>query len=575
MAKIKSLTIVFNPWALLAHTIQVQRLDIQDSTFSFEQRADGTNNWTFGSDGDGTPSRWAFELENITLKNVIVHAVDKVRALRLKGTLNSAQTPQAGQYGIAWTASGTYRGAEFEGKGQLGQMLSLQQGGTPFPLQGEVRVGATTINVEGTITKQDAATLMDLKLKLAGDSMDELFPIIGVLLPSTPPYRTEGRLIKTLLDGDDTWRYEDFKGVVGKSDVQGTLQYQRRDPRSVLTGEIESKLLRFQDLGPLIGADTSDTKRHTAHKAAHAQPPDKALPAERIDTARWGAMDADVKFTGHKILRNKDLPLDNITAHLKLSDHVLSFTPLIFGIAGGTLSNTITLNGRGEQIEGQLDTAAKHLKLKELFPGAETMNASFGLLHGNISLTGRGTSVATLLAHANGHIEIVVSKGTISKLLLETAGLNIANIVAARLFGDKQVVLNCLGGDFNVANGLVQTRVFRLETEDALIDITGQINFADEHLDLNIKPANKTLRIFTLRSPLYVKGTFKNPDVGVQKGPLAVRAGAAVVLGVIATPFAALLPLLNLGSDASGNCASLLAGIDKSSKAQPAPSTKK
>src|SRR3546814_2017355 len=77
-----------------------------------------------------------------------------------------------------------------------------------------------------------------------------------------------------------------------------------------------------------------------------------------------------------------------------------------------------------------------------------------------------------------------------------------------------------------------------------MIDITGQINLATERLDLDIRPENKTLRIFTLRSPLYAKGTFKNPDVGVQKGPLIARAGAAVVLGVVATPFAALLPLL-------------------------------
>jgi hypothetical protein len=33
-----------------------------------------------------------------------------------------------------------------------------------------------------------------------------------------------------------------------------------RKPRSLLKGEVESKLLRFKDLGPLIGVDTSDVK---------------------------------------------------------------------------------------------------------------------------------------------------------------------------------------------------------------------------------------------------------------------------------------------------------------------------
>ncbi|MBV6271919.1 AsmA family protein [Alcaligenaceae bacterium CGII-47] len=561
LAQIDHLTIVFNPWALFGRTVQVERLNIQDATLSLERRVDKSNNWTFGSDDEQASSDWTFDLRNVTLKDVVVELDDRIQNLQLNGNINS--TPQSSRYGLSWTASGTYRDAAVQGKGQLGDILALRHSKMSFPVQGDMQIGTTTINVEGAFTKKDANILIDVNLKLAGDTMHDLFPITGVVLPNTPPYHTEGRLIRTVVDGDDAWRYEGFEGIVGKSDLAGTLEFRHRDPRSLLTGEVESKLLRLRDLGPLIGVDTSDTKGHAAQAGAQAQPPDKALPVERIATKHWGAMDADVKFSGHKILRNKDLPLDNITAHVQLRDRVLSFTPLNFGIADGTLSNTISLDGRGEQIDGHIKAIAKHLKLKELFPGAQSMDASFGQLQGNISLTGRGVSVATLLAHANGNIQTIVSRGTISKLLLETAGLNIANIVFAKLFGDQQIILNCMGGDFKVTNGLVQTRVFRMETEDAIVDVTGQINLATEHLDLDIRPQNKTLRIFTLRSPLYVKGTFKNPDVGVQKGPLAARAGAAIALGVIATPFAALLPLLNFGTDDSGDCDSLLASVQK------------
>jgi uncharacterized protein involved in outer membrane biogenesis len=57
-------------------------------------------------------------------------------------------------------------------------------------------------------------------------------------------------------------------------------------------------------------------------------------------------------------------------------------------------------------------------------------------------------------------------------------------------------------------------------------------------------PHTKGLRVFSLRSPLYVKGTFKNPDVGVQPGPLILRGGGAVALGVLAAPAAALLAVI-------------------------------
>jgi uncharacterized protein involved in outer membrane biogenesis len=353
------------------------------------------------------------------------------------------------------------------------------------------------------------------------------------------------------------------------------MQYQMQKPRSLLTGTVESKLLRFKDLGPLIGADTSDAKAKGAQAPKVKQPADKVLPVDPISTAAWGAMDADVKFSGHKIIRNKDLPIDNLSTHLVLNDRVLSLTPLNFGVAGGTLSNTIKLDGRGGQIKANLVTSARHLKLKKLFPAAETMDASFGELHGDASLSAEGTSVATLLAHSNGEIKALVSKGTISKLLLETAGLNVANIIMVKLFGDKQIVLNCLASDFTVSKGVMQTREFKLDTQDAIVDVTGQINLATEQLNLDINPENKTLRMFTLRSPLYVKGTFKHPDVGVQKGPIIVRTGAAIALGIIATPFAALLPLLNTGTNDTNDCAALLAGVNKAPKAPAAGKTRK
>ncbi|MDI9719163.1 AsmA family protein, partial [Pseudomonas aeruginosa] len=56
-------------------------------------------------------------------------------------------------------------------------------------------------------------------------------------------------------------------------------------------------------------------------------------------------------------------------------------------------------------------------------------------------------------------------------------------------------------------------------TENALVNVDGTVNFANEKLDLDVTPHSKGLRIFSLRSPLYVRGTFAKPDAGVHAGP--------------------------------------------------------
>ncbi|MEO8810174.1 MAG: AsmA family protein, partial [Rhodanobacter sp.] len=145
---------------------------------------------------------------------------------------------------------------------------------------------------------------------------------------------------------------------------------------------------------------------------------------------------------------------------------------------------------------------------------------------------------------ANGELKLLMNDGAISKNLLETAGLNVGNIIIGKLFGDKTVKINCAATDMTAKSGLFDMRLFVFDTGDAVINVDGTVNLATEKLDLDVKPHTKGMRILSLRSPLYVRGSLKHPDVGVQKGPLLLRGAGAVALGAIAAPAAALIALI-------------------------------
>jgi len=172
-------------------------------------------------------------------------------------------------------------------------------------------------------------------------------------------------------------------------------------------------------------------------------------------------------------------------------------------------------------------------------------------------LSATGNSLAALAGAANGELKLVVSDGTISATLLEEAGLNVGNVVFDKLFGNKDVKINCAASDFVATNGMLDARFFALDTEDALITTTGNIDLKSEQMNLTVRPQTKGLRILSLRSPLYVKGTFKQPDVGVDKLALALRGGAVLGLGLLVPP-AAILPLLSPSHDQTLPCAKLV-----------------
>ena len=160
-------------------------------------------------------------------------------------------------------------------------------------------------------------------------------------------------------------------------------------------------------------------------------------------------------------------------------------------------------------------------------------------------------------------------------MLLEMAGLNVGNMVLTKLFGDKPVELNCLAADFDVKKGVMQSQVFVVDTKEAIINVSGNVNLANEGMDLTVKPETKALRLFTLRAPLYVRGTFSDPDVSVDKKTLALKAGGAAVLATIAAPVAALLPLINTGPGQDSDCARLVALANAKPTAPPPGKTKK
>ncbi len=281
----------------------------------------------------------------------------------------------------------------------------------------------------------------------------------------------------------------------------------------------------------------------------------------------WPYLVAQDVHIGKKIIRKMELPIRRLSTHLRLRDGVLSLLPLNFDMAGGKLSSNITLDGSGKAgknaIKGTMKVTARRLKLKRLFPTFQPLQASAGEINGDASLSAVGNSVASSLGASNGEIKILINQGTVGKLFLEEMGLNIGSVILTRLVGDKQVKLNCMATDFGVTNGLIQTRRFIIDTDDAIIDVSGNINLAQEQLDLTINPNSKGLRVLSLRAPLYVLGSFMQPNVSIDKGVLAMKAGGAIALAAVApaalVPVAVLVPLINIGPGDDSECARLLA----------------
>ncbi|WP_296265976.1 AsmA family protein [Pseudomonas sp. UBA6562] len=580
------------PLPLIAQTISIPRIDLVKPTASLTRLADGRANWNFDfgpKDENAEPSKWVmdigaigFDEGNVSFDDETLKASVKVRIDPLGkpipysdivGKARAEKTGAAQDYAFGFKAEGRYKGQAVAATGKIGGLLALQDAKQPFPVQVDARAADTRVRVAGTLTDPRNLGALDLRLRLSGQSLGNLYPLTGVTLPDTPPYSTDGRLQANLHDAKGaSFKYQDFNGKIGDSDIHGDLAYVASQPRPKLSGKLVSNQLLFKDLAPLIGADsnTEQKKRGGASK----QPSDKVLPVEEFRTERWRAMDADVEFSGKRIVQAEELPFTDLGAHVVLDDGLLQLKPLRFGVAGGNLRANIRLNGRDTPMQGHVQMTARGFKLKQLFPTFAPMQTSFGELNGDADLTGRGNSVSALLGTANGDLRMLINDGAISRSLMEIAGLNVGNYIVDKLFGDEDVKINCAAADVGIKDGLGSTRVFVFDTENAIIYVEGTANFATERLDLKVTPESKGFRLFSLRSPLYVRGAFAKPSAGVQAVPLALRGAGMIALGVAAGPAAGLLALIAPGDNEDNQCKPLLQQM-RSGKAPAAVKGKK
>ena len=548
-------------WPLLTRHVQLDSLQLQGPDIVLARRKDGENNWTFKTpDSAGPP--WTFGIGQLNFNDGVLGWSDGVKQMAVRARFDSLRKPVSDTqpYGMrfgltGYMTQGTSH-AQIQAQGLIGPVLDLQQDKLRFPLRVAGRAGNLQAFAEGVLDNSKALDGLDFQVKLRGKSLADFFELTGLLLPATPPFETSGHLIGSLQPGKATWDYEKFQGKVGESDLSGDLHYSSGQARPKLSGKLQSKQLRLTDLGPLVGATPSGS---TAKPKINNG---KVLPQIQFDTAKWDKMDMDLQYASGHIIRPEALPLQNLSVHAKLDNGKLSLAPLKFGLAQGTLNLDTTIDSHAKPVTAQIKGQVEALKLSALFPKVEQMKKSLGRLDGAVSLNGRGESLAQWLGTGNGSIKLFVRDGTFSKQLLDMAGLNVGSIIISKLFGtDKEVQLRCAVADFHVQNGLAQPRLAKMATSEAVVDASGQINLAQETLNLRIVPESLKWKFFSLRTPLYVRGSFAKPDVGLEPGPLVARAGAAVAAAVFAPVALALVPLTVPAGDDDVNCQQLLAAV--------------
>jgi len=556
-------------WKLLKAELNLPKLNFTKPNIVLEEFSDTKKNWDFKTEDKSPEDRGGFPvIGTLSVNDGKLTYRDHPKKLAVKLDVDTARGSglenQQDRYKLS--GQGILQDQPFSLQATGGSISTLRDTEKPYPLTFDLKMGSTRVDMEGTISDPAKLSGMNAQLNLQGNNLADLFHLTQIPLPPTPPYKLSGRLEKQ----NEIWKFQQFKGKVGDSDLSGDLSYDTKREPGFVKANLVSQLLQMDDLAGFIGATPSEGTLSPEQKAQAER--EKAsphlLPDVPIDLTRLRATDMEARFKGKKITGTR-FPFNDLDIGFNLQKGVLHLDPFNFGIADGTISGTLVLDGQKDVPHVQSDLLIKRLSLKQFFTNPKFESLSAGHFGGQLKVKGNGRSLADVLATSNGRITLLMTGGKISLLVVEAAGLDLGEATPLLLGKDKSTDIRCAIGDFKVEDGLLTSEIFVFDTTDSNIEGNARINLKDETIDAEVETHPKDMSIFTARTPITVTGRLKQPDIGLDPKQLAARTAGAVVLGAFLTPVAAIIPFIELGLGEDSDCKGLIDQARKHAEAQP------
>lgn len=410
----------------------------------------------------------------------------------------------------------------------------------PVHLQG--KVGRATLMFDGTFAEALWAGPVKGRYSMAGPSLAAIGEPMGVTLPTTAAFAMHGRIA---VDGSVVYAVVE-QARIGQSRLGGAFAFHTDAQPPRLVGKLNGERLMLADLGPAVGVPIR------ADGLSVPAAPGRVLPDRTFNLPSLSAMDAevdasiDVFDSGSAWLQ----PMTALKGRIVLDGAVLRLEQLSTKLARGEVKGNLSLDARNiKQGVFQANLAIEQVRLEEWAkPLQRPPRAPYvsGVLAARVDVTGTGNSTAALLSSLNGKASAQLTRGQVSHLLVELAGLDAIEGLLEYLKGDEALPIDCAMSVWRAKQGILTPEAFVVSTRDSTLMVDGSVSIPQESLDLRARVAPKDMSLLALRTPIRVRGGWQDPDVDVfNRSTWGRLLGAAALASV--NPMVGFVPLVDAG----------------------------
>jgi uncharacterized protein involved in outer membrane biogenesis len=192
-------------------------------------------------------------------------------------------------------------------------------------------------------------------------------------------------------------------------------------------------------------------------------------------------------------------------------------------VANGTVTGKMGLDARKDVPLATADLFLQNLDLATFFQGSEYVETTGGKIGGKVTLEGHGKSLAEVFGSADGAIELGMTGGSFSELMLALADLDIQNALFLYITDDHRIPVRCVAGGLTFSNGNAKFSRTLIDTKESVIYVKGNVDLKSQTLKTELDADSKVVSVLNIPAPILIEGKIRKPGFKLGKGfPLPV-----------------------------------------------------
>lgn len=377
-------------------------------------------------------------------------------------------------------------------------------------------VAETVFLFRGEVSLAESHRELVLQASITGENLTSLDRLLNLDLPPFADYELSGRLRLT----DDVFHLADALLRTGSSKLSGNVLVTQRGERYEVGVNLESPMIQlddfiFQDWSWSRNATDADSETESRSSSVDEETTSTAL-RRLTDPEMLRNIDAFCIIQAQDVYSGED-KLGKGILNLTIHNSRLAIEPVQLHLPGGRITLQASIEPDAAGAQANLSAKISNFDIGVLARRKDPETQMGGLVNLDAELAGTASTLAMLLERGSGHFDF---SGQLKNIKAGAVDLWAVNLLTAMLTSTQNTTshINCAVGRWTVKDGLLTPDILFIDTGQIRMCGSGEVDLANNTMNLIVRPTPKKAEYFNVATPVQIKGSFDDVDVGVVRG---------------------------------------------------------